>query len=56
MIQVKVIRNEIEESVGYFLSELNVNKYISKIIEDKEIFTDETIITVERFKGFQHFS
>lgn len=56
MIQVKVTRNEIEESVGYFTTELNANKYISEIIEDKEIFTDETIITVERFNGFQHFS
>lgn len=55
MIEVKVIRNGTEESVAYFTTEPLVSKYISLLMQDQEIFTRETIITVERFTGFQHF-
>jgi hypothetical protein len=55
MIEVKVIRNGTEESVAYFSTEPLVSKYISLLMEEQEIFTRETIITVERFTGFQHF-
>jgi hypothetical protein len=55
MIEVKVIRNGTEESVAYFSTEPLAIKYISLLMEEKEIFTRETIITVERFTGFQHF-